>query len=166
MRGRELPDATVAERMAWIAHRVGDVAPWPVLDVGSGTGRFSGPLASTFKTRVVGVEPSAGMRRQAVSANSHPDVFYVGGTAQRLPVRSGTVGFAVAMNVLHHVDDRAAASVELARVVRSEGALVVTGSVSGNYECFLARWFPSIPQIASRVLPTPRQLEQDLSVGG
>lgn len=41
-----------------------------------------------------------------------------------------------------------------------------TGSVRGNYERLLARWFPSIPALAAEVLPTPQQLEADLAAGG
>lgn len=163
--GRELPASTVAERMAWVRRHIGTVAPWPVLDVGSGTGRFSAALASTLQTRVVGVEPSEGMRQRA-AASRHPKVHYLGGTAERLPIRSGSVGAAVVMNVLHHAEDRAEAADELARVVRLDGPLLVTGSVRGNYERLLARWFPSIPALAAEVLPTPQQLEADLAAGG
>lgn len=165
VQGRELPASTVAERMAWVRRHVGTVGPWPVLDVGSGTGRFSAALASTLQTHVIGVEPSEGMRQQA-AASRQPNVHYLGGTAERLPIRSESVGAAIAMNVLHHVDDRAKAADELNPVVRPGGPLIVTGSVRGNYERLLARWFPSIPALAAEVLPTPQQLEADLAAGG
>ena len=41
-----------------------------IVDLGSGTGRFSGLLAETFQAEVVGVEPSGKVRAQAEPAGA------------------------------------------------------------------------------------------------
>ena len=45
-----------------------------VLDLGSGTGRFTPALADTFGGPVNGVEPSAGMRAAELQISGHPAV--------------------------------------------------------------------------------------------
>lgn len=164
---RELPAVTVAERMRWFQDHVGDVAPEPILDLGSGTGRFTFPLASTFRTRTIGVEPSLGMLAEACEVDDDDRATFVAGRAERLPLRDGSVVAAFVLNVLHHVDDRPAAARELARVVTATGLLVVTGSVTAEYHLrLMARWFPSYPALAARVLPTTDELEEEMASGG
>ncbi|GAH87085.1 unnamed protein product, partial [marine sediment metagenome] len=71
-RGRELPPETL---QLWL-RVLGECVPRPVsrlLDLGSGTGRFSGPLAEYFSARVVGVDPSLEMVRRA--AQKHQECF-------------------------------------------------------------------------------------------
>lgn len=166
-RARELPAATVAGLMSWLRRQVGDTGGRPVLDVGSGTGRFSGGLADAFETRVVAVEPSEGMRAQAKRVNPHRSVFLVGGRAEGLPLRDRFVGAAFALNVMHHVSDRGAAARELARTVVPAGLLVVTGSVADDYhQHLMSRWFPSYPAVVNEMCPTPGELERDLAAGG
>jgi ubiquinone/menaquinone biosynthesis C-methylase UbiE len=57
-----------------------------VLDVGSGTGRFSVLIAEWFGAVVIGVEPAGGMRDVAAASERRPMVSYVGGRAEQLPM--------------------------------------------------------------------------------
>jgi ubiquinone/menaquinone biosynthesis C-methylase UbiE len=61
----------------------------PVLDLGAGTGQFAAAIAGWFGVEVVAVEPSGGMRAQGVRAFAHPDVHWVAGRGERLPVGDG-----------------------------------------------------------------------------
>ncbi len=97
-----------------------------IVDVGSGTGQWSGRLARWFDVDVIGVEPSTGMRANALM---HDRVSYVAGAAEHLPLRTSTVDAAWLSVVVHHFDDLAAAAHELRRVIVPGGAVLVRTAV-------------------------------------
>ena len=73
--------------------------PLTVLDLGSGTGRFTPMLADTFGGPTYGVEPSARMRQVAAG---HPGVSYLPGSAERIPLGDGTCDLVVMFLMLQH----------------------------------------------------------------
>ncbi|MGH3833799.1 MAG: class I SAM-dependent methyltransferase [Pseudonocardiaceae bacterium] len=87
VRGRAISAARTAMWMRTFTKYVPARRPLTVLDLGSGTGRFSPALADTFGGPVYGVEPSSRMRAVAV-ATPHPKVSYVAGSAERIRWRS------------------------------------------------------------------------------
>jgi SAM-dependent methyltransferase len=97
-----------------------------ILDLGSGTGQWSGRLARWFAVDVVGVEPSAGMRANALVADG---VLTVAGAAERIPLRSSSVDAAWLSVVVHHFDDLAQAAREIGRVVRRGGRVLIRTAV-------------------------------------
>jgi ubiquinone/menaquinone biosynthesis C-methylase UbiE len=128
-----------------------------LLDLGSGTGRFSAPLADTFDCDVIGVEPSAGMLAQAAT-KPHPRVHLLRSPAEHLPLDTATFGGAWLSNVLHHFDDMPAAASELRRVVVPGGPVMIRGAFAGRgpistlYRFFpgaeaTIESFPSIPDV-------------------
>jgi len=128
--GRALSSDALAVWRAALAPYVGPTDS--VIDVGSGTGRFAVLVAEWFRTVVVGVEPSSGMRRQAARSGRHPNVFYVGGRAEHLPLRDASSTVALLSNVYHHVADRQACARELGRVLQSGGRVLVRGAFAGR----------------------------------
>jgi ubiquinone/menaquinone biosynthesis C-methylase UbiE len=100
-----------------------------MLDVGCGNGAYLGELArQAHRGLVVGMDLSAGMLPEA--RTRAPDARLMVGDAQRLPFVDDAFDCALAMHMLYHVPDRAAAIAELRRVVRARGVvLVVTNSV-------------------------------------
>jgi ubiquinone/menaquinone biosynthesis C-methylase UbiE len=103
-----------------------------ILDVGSGTGRFAVLLAEWFGAVVVGVEPAAGMRHVAATTARHPAVFYVGGRAEQLPIREASFTAALLSNVYHHIPNRSACALELCRVLRPGGRVLIRGAFAGR----------------------------------
>jgi ubiquinone/menaquinone biosynthesis C-methylase UbiE len=97
-----------------------------IIDVGSGTGQWSGRLARWLDVDVIGVEPSAGMRANALE---HDGVSYVAGVAEHIPMRSATADAAWLSVVVHHFDDLVAAARELRRVIVSRGRVLVRTAV-------------------------------------
>jgi len=104
-----------------------------VLDIGSGTGRFSIPLAEWSGGRVIGVEPAGGMRSKAALL-SHPRVQFVGGRAEALPLASSIFGAALMSNVFHHLTDGSAAAREFARVLKPGAKLLVRGALGDRLD--------------------------------
>src|SRR6476469_8882376 len=93
-RGRAL---TEQQQHTWISAFSGvlpEQRPLFGLDVGSGTGRFTPALAGAFGP-VTGVEPSIRMREVAQTQSRHPDVHYLAGSAEELPLQSASVDYAL-----------------------------------------------------------------------
>lgn len=165
-KGRALSAASwEAWRLAFQRHLLAE-APSRILDLGSGTGRYSPLLAEWFGCRVVGVEPSAGMRSAAMREHSHPRVDYLGGDAQAIPLADGSCDAALLAFVIHHVPDREQCARELARVLRPGGLALVTGGYSERRERLtLFRYFPAALKIARGFVKAP-QIAQDLASAG
>ena len=83
------------------------------LDLGCGTGSFL-PILEQYADTVVGLDPFGGENPRIIA-----------GAAERLPFEEASFDLAVALDVLEHVDDRAAVG-ELSRVVRPGGWVMVT----------------------------------------
>ena len=106
-------------------------APLVGLDVGSGTGRFTPALARALGP-VTGVEPSVRMREIAEAQPQHPGLRYLAGSAEDLPVPSGSADYALMLQSWHHVRDKPRAARELARVVGPAGRLVLRTGFSDH----------------------------------
>ncbi|MGC5019079.1 class I SAM-dependent methyltransferase [Micromonospora sp. DT47] len=106
--------------------------PLAGLDVGSGTGRFTPALAGAFGP-VTGVEPSFRMREVAQTQSQHPGVRYLAGTAEDMPVPSGSADYALMFLSWHHVQDKPRAARELARVLRPGGRLLLRANFSDHH---------------------------------
>ncbi|WP_156213830.1 class I SAM-dependent methyltransferase [Lentzea aerocolonigenes] len=90
-----------------------------VLDLGAGTGLFVRAFAEWFPSvSVVAVEPSADMR----AASGLP---MLAGDACSVPLPDASVDVVWMSTVVHHVPDLAAAGVELRRVLRPGGLVVL-----------------------------------------
>jgi ubiquinone/menaquinone biosynthesis C-methylase UbiE len=95
-----------------------------ILDVGSGTGRYVRALAGKG-ARCIGIEPSAGMIEVARSRGDRDNPAYVRAVAEHLPFCSGAFDAVVAITTLEFVGDVDRALAEAARVVKTNGRLVV-----------------------------------------
>jgi ubiquinone/menaquinone biosynthesis C-methylase UbiE len=121
----------------------------PIVDVGAGTGIWSRALADTFRTRVHAVEPSEGMRARAQQARPHPNVEYLPGTADSLPLPAASVAAAWLSTVIHQFPDLGAAARELRRVVEPGGPVLIRSGYPGRQdEIELFHLFPSAMKVA------------------
>lgn len=120
-----------------------------ILDLGSGTGRFSTFLSESFGARVIGVEPSRGMRSLA-ARNEHPrEVRFVAGSAEGIPLRSECCDLVWMSQVLHHVRSQDLCAGELRRVVRDTGRVLVRGTFAEGEKGFptLLKYFPGVGRV-------------------
>jgi SAM-dependent methyltransferase len=95
-----------------------------VADVGCGNGAYLAELARRgHGGRVVGFDLSPGMLR--ASRDQVPGVALIAADAAALPLPSGATDVTMAIHMLYHLPDPAAAVRELRRVTRAGGTLVV-----------------------------------------
>ncbi|GAA4254392.1 class I SAM-dependent methyltransferase [Dactylosporangium darangshiense] len=128
------------------AHR-----PLAALDLGSGTGRFTPILAEVFGGPAYGVEPSERMRRQAAP---HPNVRYLPGSAEAIPLPDRSCDVVLMFLVLHHVTDRRRAAAEIARVLRPGGRLLIRSAFTDRMPDLLwHHYFPAARRIELQVFP-------------
>ena len=133
---------------------LGTPAEGTVVDLGAGTGRFSGELARWAGGQVVAVEPTEAMAAHA-RAKHQPGVRVVRARAESLPLADRSVRAVWMSQVLHHVDDLPAAARELARVVRPGGHLLLRGELrdddgrpQSGVTLTIYRYFPEADRLA------------------
>lgn len=154
-RARALPPETLDRLTAAFARHAGPERPLAVLDLGSGTGRFTPTLAAVFGGPVVGVEPSDRMRAVAEESATHPAVRYLAGAAERIPLPDASCDLALMYLVWHHVADKPAAAAELARVLRPGGRLLLRGTFADRLpDLRWHRYFPGAVAVERRLFPT------------
>lgn len=107
-----------------------------VVDVGAGSGKFTGVLAALGHD-VVAVEPSAGMREQL--ARIVPGVRVHAGSAEATGLGEASVDVATFAQSWHWVDPPAA-SAELARILRPGGAVAMVWNVFDDSVPWLDRY--------------------------
>jgi ubiquinone/menaquinone biosynthesis C-methylase UbiE len=129
--GRVMDEDAKAEWMQRFAAHLPAERPLPLIDLGAGIGRLTPALAETFGGPVWGVEPSDRMREIAISAGPRPGLSYLAGEAARIPLPDASAAGVLMYLSFHHVPDRPAAAIEIARVLRPGGRLLL---VSGFRE--------------------------------
>jgi SAM-dependent methyltransferase len=69
----------------------------------------------------------------AQERSAHPGVRYLAGSAEEMPVPSGSADYALMFLSWHHVQDKPRAVRELARVLRPAGRLLLRGNFSDHH---------------------------------
>src|SRR4030095_2252303 len=132
-----------------------------IVDLGSGTGRFSSVLSDAFAAGLMGVEPAANMRAAAEAKPHLPSVRFVQGEAENIPLDDGVADLVFMSQVLHHLVDAPKALREIRRVLKSKGNLCVRQTTRENLDSyFYQRFFH-----AARAVDERRLLYRDGLVG-
>jgi ubiquinone/menaquinone biosynthesis C-methylase UbiE len=121
-------DPMYARMLEAMIGAVPDGAGQRALDLGCGTGNLIALLLERSpSTRIVGVDPSAGMREvSAERFRDRPEVEITAGDALAIPFPDGSFDLITSSLALHHVppDLKAACAQELARVLAPGGLLI------------------------------------------
>ena len=137
-----------------------------VLDVGSGTGRFTVLLTQWFGATVIGIEPAGGMRNVAAIDGRHLNISYVGARAEQIPLRANCFDAALLSNVYHHISDRRSCAEELSRVLRAGGRVLIRGAFAGRLgEITLFDYFPEARSVCEQ-FPTLSETVKNFSSSG
>jgi SAM-dependent methyltransferase len=165
--GRALPEDSLVAWMDAVARYAAPRRPLTVLDLGSGTGRFSPSLAERFGGPVYGVEPAERMREVAMQVNAHPHVSYLDGRGEHIPLPADSCDLAFLYFVLHHFDDPAAVAAELARVVRAPGVVCIRTQFSDRLgDTKWRSYFPGAVEIEREMFPSLDQTLLTFRDGG
>lgn len=106
-----------------------------VLEVGCGTGNYIRAVADATGAICTGVDPSREMLRRArteaglpmdrANASQRPNVTFIEGRGEHLPLADRQFELVYSVDVIHHVEDRDAAAREAARVLKPGGSVMV-----------------------------------------
>jgi SAM-dependent methyltransferase len=124
--GRSLSEAAMASWEAAVGPHLRGLGAGVIVDLGAGTGRFSGHLARWAGRGVVAVEPAVAMAARA-RAKGMDGVTVAVGSAEAIPLADGRAAAAWMSQVVHHIADLDRAAAELGRVIRPGGRLVIRG---------------------------------------
>ena len=166
--GRAMPEETRARWMEAFAEQLPAERPLPLIDLGSGVGRFTPALAATFGGPVYGVEPSKRMRNIAQAAGPWLGVDYRAGDAAHIPVGDGAVAAVLMFLSFHHVPDRAAAAIEIARVLRPEGRVLIVSGFSDRMAngSWWHQFFPRARLVEQEMFPSLAETTDVFSSAG
>lgn len=146
VRGRPDYPPQVAD---WLTGTLGLNAHTAVIDLGAGTGKFTGRLVATG-AQVIAVEPVAQMLEKLAAA--YPDVLAVKGTATDLPLPDASVDVVVCAQAFHWFADTEALD-EIARVLKPGGRL----GLVWNLRDTRVSWVPKLDAIVNALEgDTPR----------
>ncbi|MBW8814272.1 MAG: class I SAM-dependent methyltransferase [Caulobacterales bacterium] len=166
-RGRALPATAVQQYMAVFGAHLPARRPLAGVDLGSGTGRFTPALAEAFGGPVFGVEPADGMRRTAEAEATHPQVTYLAGRAEAIPLADGVADFVLMFLSYHHVVDKPAAAREIARVLKPGGRLLLRSTFQERIPDHWWRgYFPRSWDVERAMFPTVAETQALFAAAG
>jgi malonyl-CoA O-methyltransferase len=115
-----------------------------ILDLGSGTGWFTGQLASIPGSQVTGVDIAAGMLRYARSANPG-GIRWIEADAEALPLPDNSVDVVFSNLMIQWCRDPAGVLAECRRVLRPGGRLLVSTLLEGTLDELREAWHRADP---------------------
>ncbi|KAF0218958.1 MAG: MerR family transcriptional [Geobacteraceae bacterium] len=130
-----------------------------IADIGAGTGNYSCALAERGYV-VKAVEPSDAMRRQTGDC---PNVEWVGGVAEEIPLDDGSVHGVISTLAIHHFADLKRAFREMARITAGPIVLFTFDPRAGK-ETWISDYFPTIWDDAFNVFPPIEDIADLLAV--
>ncbi len=143
----------------WRQAALESLAPQPgeiVLDLAAGTGSSTGPIADAGAL-VIATDMSLGMLTQG--RRRHPGLSFVAGDALALPFADDCFDAVTISFGLRNVHDTRAALVEMLRVTRPGGRLVIcefSVPVWGPWRRIYQTYLPAVvPAVAGQVSPNP-----------
>lgn len=164
---RQLLPETERLWMRMVRRFVGNPKDLTVLDLGSGTGRFSVLLADALQARVIGVEPSDKMRTVAMRDNGHPSVQYIKGSGEEIPLEDGSCDIAWSSMVIHHISRLDWAAKEMHRVLRMGGKVFIRNSFKDRLQSVrFYEFFPKALAIDNERLPSVESVKRTFEENG
>ena len=119
-----------------------------ILDLGCGTGRYSGALAAHFGAAVTAVDPSEKMLAEARRKEA-AGVTFLQGAGERLPLVDASVDMVFMSMVFHHFADPGQVARECRRVLKPGGVVVMRCGASDRIDAF--PYVPFFPRTASLI---------------
>jgi ubiquinone/menaquinone biosynthesis C-methylase UbiE len=128
-----------------------------ILDVGCGTARFSFDLATTFRSTVIGVDPSEKMLHEARKKGGVARVWFARGVGEALPVAAQSADLVFMSMVFHHFRDPARVGRECRRVLRPRGRVFLRTASSEQIQRYpYVPFFPTARPLLDARIPSIR----------
>jgi len=138
-----------------------------ILDLGCGTGRFTEALAVYFAAEVVGIDPSMKMLELAREKQRDRRVRYQRGSAEAIPLSSGSVDLIFMSMSFHHFNNRELAARECRRALREGGMVFVRTGTRESIRAYpYVPFFPSTPVMLDELLPDRGELCEPFEKAG
>jgi len=137
-----------------------------ILDLGCGTGRYSGALAEHFGAPVTAIDPSEKML--AESRRKHaPNVTCLQGHGENLPLGDVSVDLVFMSMVFHHFSDPGQVARECRRVLRDGGRVVLrAGSIDEIDGYPYLPFFPRTEQLIRNSLSSVEAMQAPFREAG
>ena len=164
-----LRGTSVSRLMPWV-REVAEYASMgrgdSVLDIGCGTGRYT-VFFEEFCRNIVGVDRSKGMLSKTHKSKKSETEF-VRGDALYLPFGNETFDHAVMFMAFHHFSEeqRIPLLLEVKRVIRNGGRLVILTNSHARMARSKWRYFPGFLEIDYRRFPNMKQMNSCLRKSG
>ncbi|MEL6930633.1 MAG: class I SAM-dependent methyltransferase, partial [Cyanobacteria bacterium J06600_6] len=127
-----------------------------VADLGAGTGNYSRAIAEAGY-QVVAIEPSSVMRQQAIP---HPDVSWIAGAAEAIPLKDRSVDGVVVMLALHHFSNLAQGLKEINRIAKTGKMVLFAFEQKKIPDFWLADYFPYFIRDTLTTFPSTQEIAQ------
>ncbi len=156
---RRLPPETQSLWARIIAQSIPQNKIETIVDLGCGTGRFSSLLAETLSARVCGIDRSEKMLAQARKNVSSPDISFLRGSAEAIPLADNTIDLIFLSMVYHHIQNRETAISGFRRILRGQGYVCVRTSTRQNMKSYCwCQFFPEAMKIEASRVPDRTEL--------
>lgn len=165
--GRTHAPGVLAHWLAAIASHVPRGGIYQIVDLGCGTGRFTGALAELYGAETVGIDPSAKMLAQARDKTWPAGVRFERGSAEAVPLGDDCCDLVFMSMVYHHIGDRDMAGREIRRICRANGHVCLRQpSREQITEYVYLPYFPSVKAIAEARLPARQAIDDTFTEAG
>jgi ubiquinone/menaquinone biosynthesis C-methylase UbiE len=152
-KGRAVTPQALQQWHAFLTTHIEPSAISLVIDLGCGTGRFSGLLAAHFAARVVAIEPSQKMLDQAHRKLANGNVMLQRAAAEALPLADGCADLVFMSMVYHHLASPRLVAEECWRVLRRGGQVCIrNGTRESDFPH--RHFFPAIRPLIDSELPS------------
>jgi SAM-dependent methyltransferase len=133
------------------------------LDVGCGTGNYTGALAARGGVWT-GIDVSETALQKARRA--HPGVVWRSASADDIPFQDDAFDGAIAILCIHHFPDLERPFREIRRVLQAGRFVIFIAFAEQMRHCWLAHYFPDMLEKAARAMPSEQSLTDALARAG
>ncbi len=166
-KGRRLPTETINLWLDAITKHVPVRSMRTIVDIGCGTGRFSGFLSECYSAQVLGVDPSARMLASARRTALSRRLRFVQGVAEDIPSPDGSCDMVFLSQVYHHLSNERRAAAEFRRILRPRGFLCIRSSTMENLGSYLYHdFFAGALRFCRKLLPARAQVKKAMRNAG
>jgi ubiquinone/menaquinone biosynthesis C-methylase UbiE len=138
-----------------------------IVDLGCGTGRFTGVLAQFFSAHVLGIDPALRMLAVARRTISSTRVRFVQGRAESVPAADDQVDMAFLSMVYHHLQDKERAISEISRVIKRDGCVCLRTATLESINSYLwVEFFPRAHRIELARMPSRESMVETMRMSG